>query len=165
MRAVLRFIIVGVLVVACLVGFVVASYRFNWPWLGSVPGSSMLKPYAGILWDWLMVHLLVVIAVFIAGIVLLGLTGRRRKGQAGKVPHPSSGWFKKRRATLKRLDHGAEIARQHGLDRSPEWPRVEREHRLREPARAACGYKDYGIKMNHINPTDLHTRHELDPDN
>lgn len=158
MRAAIRFIIVGVLVVACLVGFVVASYRFNWPWLASVPGSSVLKPYAEIL-------LLVVIAVFIAGLVLLGLTGRRRRGQAGKVPHPSSGWFNKGRAALKRLDHGAEIARRHGLDRSPEWPRVEKEHLLREPACVACGYKGEGVQVHHIKPFHLHPHLELDPAN
>src|SRR6266704_2175619 len=148
MRAVLRFIIVAVMVVACLVGFVVASYRFNWPWLGSVPGSSVLKPYAEILWDWLMVHLPVAIAVFVAGLVLLGLTGRRRRGQAVKVPHPFSGWLNRRRATLKRPDH-----------------RVEREHRLREPACVACGYKGDGIQVHHIKPFHLHPHLELDPDN
>jgi 5-methylcytosine-specific restriction endonuclease McrA len=165
MRALLRFIMVGVMVVACLVGFVVASYRFNWPWLGSVPGSSVLKPYAEILWDWLMVHLLVVIAVFVAGLVLLRLTGRRRRGQAGQVPHPFSGWLNKRRATLKRPDHGAEIASRHGHERSPEWPRVEREHRLREPGCVACGYKGEGLQVHHIKPFHLHPHLELDPDN
>lgn len=149
MRVKLRLIIAGVLVVACLVGFVVASYRFNWPWLGSVPGSSALKPYAEILWDWFMAHLLVVIAVFIAGLVLLGLTFRRGR----------------RHATLKRPDHGADIARQHGHERSPEWPRVEREHRLREPACVACGYKGDGIQVHHIKPFHLHPHLELDPDN
>ena len=160
MRAAIRYTIAGALVIACLVGFIVASYRFNWPWLASVPGSSMLKPYAAILWDWLTVHLLVVIAALIAGLVLLTLTGRRRK-----VSHPSSGWFKKSRATLKRPDRGADIARQHGLERSPQWPGVEREHLLREPACAACGYKGDGIQVHHIKPFHLHPHLELEPDN
>ncbi len=165
MRAVLRFIIVGVMVVACLVGLVVASYRLHWPWLGFVPGTGELKPYAEILWDWLMVHLLVVMAVLIAGLVLLRLTGRGRKGQAGKVHHPEKGWLKKWRALLKKPDHGADIARRHGQERSPEWPRVEQEHRLREPACVACGYKGQWLQVHHIKPFHLHPHLELDPDN
>jgi len=165
MRAVLRFIIVAVMVVACLVGFVVASYKLNWPWLGLVPGTSGLKPYAETLWDWLMVHFLVVMAVFLAGLVLLRLTSRRRKGQAGKVHHPEKGWLKKRRTMLKKVDHGAETARRFGHERSPEWARVEKEHRLREPACVACGYKGQGLQVHHIKPFHLHPHLELDLDN
>jgi len=150
MRTKLRFIIGGVLVVACLVGFVVASYRFNWPWVGSVPGSSVLKPYADLLWNWFMAHLLVVIGVFIAGLVLLWLTS------IGST---------RRHSTATRRDYGAEIAHQRGQERSPEWPSVEREHRLREPACAACGYKGDGIQVHHIKPFHLHPQLELDPNN
>jgi len=165
MRAVLRFIIVAVMVVACLVGFVVASYRFHWPWLGFVPGASEFRPYAEILWGWLMVHLLVVIAVFIAGLVLLLLTGRRRKGQAGKVHHHRKGWLNKLRALFKPRDHGARIAHRLGLERSPEWPRVEQEHLLREPICVACGYKGKWLQVHHIKPFHLHPQLELDPGN
>jgi len=154
MRARIRFIIVGVLVVACLVGFVAASYRFNWSWIGSVPGSSTLKPFADILWNWLVAHLLIVIAVFILGLLLLGLVGIRPRGETGRG-----------RATATRPDHGAEVARRHGHERSPEWPRVEREHRLQYPACAACGYKGEGIQVHHIKPFHLHPQLELDPNN
>jgi 5-methylcytosine-specific restriction protein A len=165
MRAVLRYIVVGVMVVACLVGFVVVSYRLNWPWVGLVPGSSALKPYAQTLWDWLMGHLLGVIAVLLAGLVLLQLTGRRRKGQAGMVRHPGKGWRNKSRSMFKKVDHGAEIARRFGHERSPEWPRVEKEHLLREPACVACGHKGQGLQVHHIKPFHLHPHLELDPDN
>jgi hypothetical protein len=161
-RAVLRFIIVAALVVTCLLGLVVVSYRFNWPWLGSVPGAGELKPYAQILWDWLMVHLLVVIAVLIAGLVLLRLTGIRRKGRVVNTHHPRKGWFNR---LFKKRDHGADIARQHGLERSPEWPRVEQEHRLREPRCVACGYKGRWVQVHHIKPFHIHPQLELDPDN
>ncbi len=165
MRAVLRFTLAGAIVVACLLGFVIVSYRLNWSWVGLVPGSSQFKPYAQTLWDWLMGHLLVVIAVLLAGLVLLQLTGWRRKGQVGVARRPGKGWLNRSRATFKKMDHGAEIARRHGRERSPEWPRVEKEHLLREPACVACGHKGHGLQVHHIRPFHLHPQLELDPNN
>ncbi len=64
-----------------------------------------------------------------------------------------------------RRDHGAEVARQHGHERSPEWERVEREHRLREPACVACGHTGEGLQVHHIQPFHLHPELELDQNN
>ncbi len=165
MRARLRLILVTALVAACLTGFVVASYRLNWPWVGWIPGSNQFKPSAITLWDWLMAHLLIVLAVFLAGLVLIRLTGRRGPRQGGKVHRPEKGRPTKRGWWLKKVDHGAELARRFGHQRSPEWPRVEKEHRLREPACVACGYKGRHLQVHHIKPFHLHPHLELDPDN
>ncbi len=88
--------------------------------------------------------LLIVIAVFIAGLII-ALLMRRSGGSS--------------------VDHGAHVARKHGLERSPEWPRVEHEHRKREPACAACGYKGKHIQVHHVKPFHLHPHLELDPNN
>lgn len=88
--------------------------------------------------------LLLVAAVGLAGIII-ALLGRRAGGS--------------------RIDHGAYVARKHGRERSPQWPRVEHEHRLREPACAVCGYKGKHIQVHHIKPFHLHPHLELDPNN
>lgn len=62
-------------------------------------------------------------------------------------------------------DHGLEIARRHGAARSPEWPRVEKEHLMREPTCAACGYRGSGLQVHHIKPFHLHPALELEPSN
>ncbi len=64
-----------------------------------------------------------------------------------------------------RLDYGAHIARKHGKARSPQWARVAREHRLREPACVVCGYKGRKLQVHHIKPFHLHPQLELDPKN
>jgi hypothetical protein len=38
-----------------------------------------------------------------------------------------------------RIDHGAEVAKEHGVERSPEWPRVEKAHLVAHPYCEACG--------------------------
>ncbi|MBO0783888.1 MAG: HNH endonuclease, partial [Ktedonobacteraceae bacterium] len=65
----------------------------------------------------------------------------------------------------KRHDHGAHVARKHGHERSPEWDRVAKEHRRREPRCVVCGYKGRKLQVHHIRPFHLHPRLELDPDN
>jgi len=42
---------------------------------------------------------------------------------------------------------------------------VAREHRHREPACAACGYKGKKLQVHHIKPFHLHPHLELDPQN
>jgi len=103
------------------------------------------------------VPLLVVVVVLIIGITLLRL---RRK-----THHPQKRRFKKQYIMRKRMDYGAHIARQHGHERSPEWPRVAKEHRLREPACVVCGYKGNKLQVHHIKPFHLHPQLELDPRN
>jgi 5-methylcytosine-specific restriction endonuclease McrA len=107
--------------------------------------------------------LLIVIIVLIIGFALLQRTGRRRRHRAGNVP------LKKRRGIgglIKReIDHGAHIAKKHGLIRSPEWARVEKEHLQREPACAACGYRGRKLQVHHVKPFHLHPQLELDPRN
>lgn len=155
MRSALRFAAIATLIIACLVGIVAVSYHLNLSWVKAVPGGGGFRPYALSLWDWLMAHLLVILAVLLAAIALVLLTGGRR----GKARHAGNGW-------IRRIDHGAEIARRHlGRPRSPEWPRVEQEHRLREPACVACGYRGRHIQVHHIKPFHLHPQLELDPDN
>ena len=100
---------------------------------------------------------LIVIAVIIAGSALLPPT---RKARARK-----KGQLKKARPMRKPLDYGAHIARSHGRERSPEWHRVAKEHRLREPACMACGYKGKKLQVHHIKPFHLHPHLELDPNN
>jgi len=99
------------------------------------------------------VPLLVVVVVLIVGIALLRLTR--------KTHHPQKRLLKKQRIMRKKLDYGAYIARQHGHERSPEWP----EHRLREPACVVCGYKGKKLQVHHIKPFHLHPQLELDPHN
>ncbi len=104
------------------------------------------------------IALLVVVAVIIAGGALLPPTRKaraRKKGQLKKV----------RRLMRKPLDHGTHIARTHGHERSSEWSRVAKEHRLREPACMACGYKGRKLQVHHIKPFHLHPQLELDPHN
>jgi ABC-type Fe3+ transport system permease subunit len=85
MRARLHFIVVTALVVACLVGLVVASSHYNWPPIAWVPGSHLFKPLATTLWDWLMAHLLIVLVVLLIGLVLARLTDRRGSGQGRRL--------------------------------------------------------------------------------
>src|SRR5437660_5378212 len=72
---------------------------------------------------------------------------RYRTSRAGtasrKGPRPT------RRPSWTR-DHGARIARRHGRERSPDWPRVAKEHLLREPACVTCGYQGRGLQVHHI---------------
>ncbi len=107
----------------------------------------------------LQISLLVVVIVLIVGLALLQLIGRHRKHRTGK------GSLKKGWGMLRKTDYGAHIARQHGHKRSPEWARVAKEHRLREPACVACGYKGKGLQVHHIKPFHLHPHLELDPHN
>jgi len=103
------------------------------------------------------VPFLVVVVVLIVGIALLRLTR--------KTHHPQKRLLKKQYIMRKRLDYGAHIARQHGHERSPEWPRVAKEHRLREPTCVVCGYKGKKLQVHHIKPFHLHPQLELDPRN
>ncbi len=103
------------------------------------------------------VPLLVVVAVLIAGIALSRPT---RKAHVLKKRR-----LKRVLPIRKRVDYGTHIARQHGHERSPEWHRVAMEHRLREPACVACGYKGKKVQVHHIKPFHLHPNLELDPHN
>ena len=107
------------------------------------------------------------IALIIAALLVLvlviviwnRLTHRRRRH------HRAGGTRAAAVARPKKRDHGLEIARRHGTARSPEWPRVEKEHLMREPTCAACGYRGHGLQVHHIKPFHLHPSLELDPTN
>lgn len=101
----------------------------------------------------LLVPLLVVVVVLIIGAAVVQPT---RKGK---------GPFKKGRLIQKSRDYGAHVARKHGRERSPEWPRVAKEHLLREPRCVVCGYKGHKLQVHHIKPFHLHPHLELDPQN
>jgi 5-methylcytosine-specific restriction endonuclease McrA len=109
--------------------------------------------------------LLIVIIVLIIGLALLQRTNRRRRHHRTNYT-PASRRRRSISGVLKReIDHGARIAQQHGLVRSPEWHRVEKEHLLRQPACAACGYRGRKVQVHHIKPFHLHPQLELDPSN
>jgi 5-methylcytosine-specific restriction endonuclease McrA len=108
----------------------------------------------------LLLPIIVVLVVLIIGYVLLG--PRRRRHQTTHHHHA------KRRAIktlLRRVDHGARIAYEHGCQRSPHWSRVADEHLLREPACVACGYRGRHVQVHHVKPFHLHPDLELDPNN
>jgi 5-methylcytosine-specific restriction endonuclease McrA len=113
----------------------------------------------------LLIPLLGMIAIIIFGLVLLQLTSKRRRRRVGgghQVARRSRG---KGLGVLKKIDHGAHIAMQHGHQRSSQWGRVEKEHLQREPACVACGYKGRHLQVHHIKPFHLHPQLELDPNN
>lgn len=108
-------------------------------------------------------------AVLIVGLLLVFLlvriVGKSRRYRTSRVGKASrKGSLPTRRPSWKR-DHGARIAWRHGRERSPDWPRVAKEHLLREPACVACGYQGQGIQVHHIKPFHLSPDLELDPQN
>ena len=105
----------------------------------------------------LLLSLLVVVAL-IAGFALVQQAGGSPKRRTRKTYHPEKRIAKKR-------DHGADIARRNGCERSPQWQRVRKEHLQREPACAVCGHKGRRLQVHHIKPFHLHPHLELDRDN
>ena len=105
--------------------------------------------------------LLIILAVVLVITVIFFWRGSRRSRSTRR--NRRSGLVVGRKT--RKPDHGREIARQHGHDRSPEWPRVAREHLLREPTCQVCGYKGQGLQVHHIKPFHLHPKLELDPEN
>ena len=110
-------------------------------------------------------EVVLLVGLFLLLLLLWRAVGRRRSyrtSRAGRTrrygPHP-------RRHPSGRGDHGARIARRYRRERSPDWPRVEQEHLLREPACVSCGYKDQGLQVHHIRPFHLYPDLELDPHN
>ena len=113
--------------------------------------------------------LLIVIIVLIIAFAISQRTSRRRRHRASNAPVKKErrvrairgiGWALKRE-----IDHGAHIAKTHGVARSPEWSRVQKEHLKREPACAACGYRGRKVQVHHVKPFHLHPQLELDPNN
>ena len=49
-------------------------------------------------------------------------------------------------------DHGAQVAARHGVERSSQWPAVERAHRVREPKCVACVSEGAPVEVHHIVP-------------
>lgn len=108
----------------------------------------------------------IIVAILVILILLLGIGGRRRqrRRRRGEAPR-RSGTARRGIARPKKRDHGLEIAKRHGSARSPQWPRVEKEHLLHEPACAACGHRGKGLQVHHVKPFHLHPNLELDPSN
>ncbi len=121
----------------------------------NIPFLNFSSPLTAIL-------LVVLLGVLVVILILLSVTSGRRRRRVSARPHPQ---LTRSRSMTGRHDHGAEIASKHGHARSPEWERVEREHRLREPACVACGYKGKGLQVHHIHPFHLHPELELDQNN
>ncbi|MBA2395815.1 MAG: HNH endonuclease [Ktedonobacteraceae bacterium] len=107
----------------------------------------------------LLLPIIVVLVVLLIGYILLA--PRRRRHQA--IHHHT-----KRRVVknlLKRVDHGARVAIEHGHQRSPLWPGVADAHLLREPSCVVCGYRGRHVQVHHVKPFHLHPNLELDPNN
>ena len=54
-----------------------------------------------------------------------------------------------------KIDHGAVVGLQHGVDRSPHWPSVEKAFKAKYPDCLYCGPGSgakYGIQVHHIHP-------------
>jgi 5-methylcytosine-specific restriction protein A len=107
--------------------------------------------------------LLIILAILlIVGFILFRLRTRRDRPTRRSTRR---GPIQQGPVKTRRRDHGAEVALQYGHSRSPEWPRVAREHLLREPACVTCGYKGQGLQVHHIKPFHLYPKLELDPNN
>lgn len=106
--------------------------------------------------------LLLAIGAIIILLILVRIGTRRRRRTVAPTRRRAP---QQRIGARRRVDHGARIASKHGKKRSPEWERVEKEHLVREPACAACGYEGRGLQVHHIKPFHLHPALELDPNN
>ena len=109
----------------------------------------------------------IIVAALLVLVILLVIGTRRGLRRRRGGAHRRSGAPRNGTAVArpKKRDHGLEIARRHGTERSPQWPRVEKEHLMREPTCAACGYRGHGLQVHHIKPFHLHPGLELDPRN
>jgi 5-methylcytosine-specific restriction endonuclease McrA len=108
----------------------------------------------------------IIVAILVVLLIILGVGGRRRhKRRRAGAPHRAGVSRGGTRSRAKKRDHGMEIAQRHGTARSPQWPHVEKEHLLHEPACAACGYRGHGLQVHHIKPFHLHPKLELEPSN
>lgn len=107
----------------------------------------------------------IVVAILIVLFLVAGITGRRHRRRRHEGASHRTGAARRSHARSERKDHGSEVARKHGTDRSPQWPRVAKEHLSREPACVACGHRGEELQVHHIKPFHLHPDLELDPDN
>ena len=109
----------------------------------------------------------ILVAIAVVLLIILGIGGRRRsRRRRGGDAHRQERTPRRSLGTrARRSDHGLETARKHGVERSPRWPHVEKEHLLHEPSCAACGYRGKGLQVHHIKPFHLHPDLELDPRN
>lgn len=105
----------------------------------------------------------IIVVALILLLVLLRIASNRRRRGIRRTRRP--GAPQASRTSTRRRDHGQEIARRHGHERSPEWHRVEKEHLLHEPACVVCGHRGKGLQVHHIKPFHLHPNLELDPRN
>jgi 5-methylcytosine-specific restriction endonuclease McrA len=112
-------------------------------------------------------NIAIIVAIVIVLLLILGVGGRRRirRRRAGTAPRRTGTPRRSSGASPRRRDHDLETARKHGTERSPLWPRVEKEHLLHEPSCAACGHRGKGLQVHHIKPFHLHPDLELDPGN
>lgn len=127
----------------------------------SIPVSTLMEILAGIIVLGILLRLVVIRRQFRSG----KAPRVRRSPRKSPVKSSVRGPFQVRRSRGGRKDHGREIARKYGHDRSPEWPRVAQEHLLHEPACVACGYRGQGLQVHHIKPFHLYPDLELDPRN
>ncbi len=125
--------------------------------------------------------LVILIVVLVLALALVSLRTRRRVRPPHEAPNesrrrspeaapvaPSEPHAHPVAAEHKNIDmgdHGADVARQYGKQRSPEWPRVAHEHLAVEPACVVCGHTGVGLNVHHIRPFHLFPELELDPTN
>lgn len=107
-----------------------------------------------------------IVALVVVILIILGIGNRRqRRRRNGGAPRRSGTPGYRTGLRPRKRDHDLETARKHGVERSSQWPRVEKEHLLHEPACAACGHRGKGLQVHHIKPFHLHPNLELDPHN
>lgn len=112
-----------------------------------------------------------IVAILIVGFASILVTRKRRRHHkhhehhSGTLQHTKHKIIRNGRGLLKKADHGAMAAIEHGIKRSPLWAHVEKQHLLREPGCVVCGYKGKWVQVHHVKPFHLHPELELDPHN
>ena len=79
------FAILGVIVVACVIGLIVAGYWFNWSWTGFGPETTEPKQHAKTLWDWLQLLIIPFVLAFTA--LLFNLANTRTEQRIAAQRH------------------------------------------------------------------------------
>jgi 5-methylcytosine-specific restriction endonuclease McrA len=109
--------------------------------------------------------LLVLLVILVIVVLIVGFISAQGRGRGSSRSGSSEHTTRRRNYNVrKRTDHGARIAQLHGVARSPQWSRVEKEHLLREPTCMACGTRK-NLQVHHVKPFHLHPKLELDPNN
>lgn len=125
MRARLRLVIVGVILIGGVIVLIYAGYRFNWSWTGFGPETSEPKQHAKTLWDWL--NLLGVLAIP----AVVGLGAAWYTAQQGKVSERENTDNQRETALQAYIDKMSELLLHEKLRGSAEEDEVRKIARVR----------------------------------